>query len=385
MSAPSTPVMRPWFGDEETAAVAEVLASGWVAQGPRVAAFEAAFAERVGARHAIAVSSCTTGLHLALEAAGIGPGDEVVVPSLSFIATANAVRHVGARPVFADVDPVSQNLTAATVAAVWTPSTTAVLVVHQAGMPADLDQLAEYCGRRGLLLVEDAACALGSSYRETPIGGHGRTAVFSFHPRKVITTGEGGMITTDDPVMATRLDRLRQHGMSVSAAARHASAQPVIEQYLEVGYNFRLSDLQAAVGLVQLGRLDAIVERRRHLAQRYRDRLTALDCVAVPGDPDYGRTNFQGFIVELGPGFATGRNEVLGVLAAAGISARRGIMAIHREPAYRDHGHGPLPVTEHLSDQTLILPIFHQLDETEVDRIAEVVINAAHGRQRIAA
>ncbi|MCC6437663.1 MAG: DegT/DnrJ/EryC1/StrS family aminotransferase [Acidimicrobiales bacterium] len=361
--------MKPCFGPQEAEAVAEVLASGWVAQGPRVSAFEAAFAERVGARHAVAVSSCTAGLHLALTASGIGPGDEVIVPSLSFIASANAVRHAGASVRFADVDPITQNLTVATVDAARTPATTAVMVVHQAGMPAELDALGRYCADAGLLLVEDAACALGSTYRGRSIGGHGNTAVFSLHPRKVITTGEGGMITTDDADLARRLERLRQHGMSIGAAERHAAAQPMIEQYLEVGFNFRLSDIAAAVGLVQLGRLDEIVSHRRALAARYGARLADVASVRAPQDPPGGTTNFQGYLVELMDGFPLSRDEVLRRMAERRISLRRGIMASHLEPAYAGHPGVALPVTERLTARCVILPLHHELSDADVDRV----------------
>ena len=264
------PVMRPWLGQAEADAAAAAVLSGWVAQGPRVAEFEAAFAQRVEARHAVAVSSCTTGLHLALVLAGVGEGDEVVVPSLSFIATANAARYVGATPVFADVDPITQNLTPATIAPALTRATRAVVLVDQAGVPADVDAVRALCDPLGVTVVQDAACAIGSTWRGQPVGARAQLAAFSFHPRKVITTGEGGMLVTDDPERAARGRRLREHGMSVSAAERHQARGPVLEQYLETGFNHRMTDIQAAVGLVQLAKLDAIVERRRARPARWR-------------------------------------------------------------------------------------------------------------------
>jgi dTDP-4-amino-4,6-dideoxygalactose transaminase len=378
------PVMTPLLGPEEAAAAAAVVESGWVAQGPRVAEFERAFAARVGAQHGVAVTSCTTALHLGLVVLGIGPGDDVIVPSLSFIATSNAVRYVGARPVFADVEPQTGNVSASTVAAVLTPTTRAVLVVHQAGVPADLQPLRALCDAHGLALLEDAACAAGSTYRQQPIGAGATLAAWSFHPRKLITTGEGGMLTTDRADWAARLRRLREHGMDVSAADRHASRQPVLEQYLESGFNYRMTDLQAAVGLVQLGRLDAIVARRRELAGRYRELLADVPGLTPVADPDHGTSNVQSFWVRLAPEFPVSRNELLLLLADHGVSARRGIMAAHREPAFAGHPHAPLPVTEDLTDTTLILPVFHAMTPAQQDHVV-AVLRAAAERTRGAA
>ena len=371
------PVMKPWLGEREARAAADVVRSGWVAQGPRVAEFESRFAAHVGAEHGVAVSSCTTALHLALHVLGIGAGDEVVVPSFSFIATANCARYVGARPVLADVEHDDGNLSVRTVEPVLTDRTRAVIVVHQGGVPADVEPLRRLCDSRGISLVEDAACAAGSRYRGAPVGAGSHLAAWSFHPRKLLTTGEGGMLTTTDASIAERARRLREHGMNVSAAARHASSQPVIESYLEVGFNYRMTDIQAAVGLVQLDKLDAMVRRRRELASLYASMLADVPGVRPVRDPAWGETNFQSFWVELEQDYPLGRNELLAALAADGVSARAGIMAAHRQPAYAESPHVALPVTECLTDNTLILPLFHTMQEHEQAVVVGAIRRAA--------
>jgi dTDP-4-amino-4,6-dideoxygalactose transaminase len=371
------PIMKPWLGTEEAAAAAEAVTSGWVAQGPRVAAFEEAVAGKVGAAYGVAVSSCTAALHLSLVVLDVGPGNEVIVPSLSFIATANVARHVGATPVFCDVDPATQNLTAQSIAELITPATRAVILVHQAGLPADIDAIRDVCEPKGIAIIEDAACAIGSTYRDKPIGGTSELVCFSFHPRKVITTGEGGMIMTSRQDLSKRLRRLREHGMSVSAADRHASRDLVIEQYLETGFNFRMTDIQAAVGLVQLTRLDAIVEGRRQRAARYQERLADIPGLEMVKDPPYGRTNFQSFWVVLPDEFPVERDALLRTMMERGISPRRGIMAAHLEPAYADSAHVPLPVTERLTERSLLLPLFQGITDEQQDRVIGVVKEAA--------
>jgi dTDP-4-amino-4,6-dideoxygalactose transaminase len=366
-------VMQPWLGEEEVAAVSEVLRSGWVAQGPRVGEFEAAFAESQQVAHAVALSSCTTALHLALVVTGIGPGDEVVVPSFSFVATANAPTYVGATPVFADVDSTTGNLTPATIAAVVTPRTRAVIAVDQGGVPLDLAAVRAWCDPLGITVIEDAACAAGSTAYGRPVGSGAEIAAWSFHPRKLLTTGEGGMITTSRADWADRARRLREHAMSVSAADRHASVLAPPESYAEIGFNFRMTDMQAAVGLVQLGRLPEMVARRRELAATYAAAVAELPGLRMVADPAHGTTNFQSCWVEVLEEHPLDREELMMHLAEAGISARRGIMAAHRQPAHAHRERIPLPVTERLNDQTLILPLYHQMTDAEQARVCDAL------------
>lgn len=370
-------VIQPELGDEEIAAVAEVIESGWVAQGPRVAAFEQKFAALVGAEHAIAVSSCTAALHLALIAAGVGPGDDVVVPSLSFIATTNAATYVGANPIFADVEAATGNLTRDTVEAVLTARTKAVILVHQGGVPADAPAVRALCEPRGVVVIEDAACAAGSRRLGRQVAGDAAIAAWSFHPRKIITTGEGGMVTTGNADWAARVRRLREHAMSVSAAERHLSVLPPAEEYVEVGFNYRMTDLQAAIGKVQLDRLDSIVQRRREIAAAYRRAFAGVDGLRVVADPPGAESNFQSLWIEVFAPFPLDREGLLAHLASRDISARRGIMAAHRQPAYKGHPAGPLPVTERLSDNTLILPVYHRMTADDQDRVIAAVCEAA--------
>ncbi|MGO4689572.1 DegT/DnrJ/EryC1/StrS family aminotransferase [Glaciibacter sp. 2TAF33] len=368
-------VMKPWMGADEILAVSDVIASGWVAQGPKVAQFEREFAVAMHAQHAIATSNCTTALHLALIVAGVGAGDEVIVPSFSFIATANAPIYVGARPIFIDVDSSTGDVTAEGVAAAITERTRAVIVVDQGGVPVDLDSIQEVCDPLGIVVIEDAACGAGSTYRGRPVGAGAVLAAWSFHPRKLLTTGEGGMLTTSNAQWAERARQLREHAMSMSAADRQASVLAPAEEYLETGFNYRMTDMQAAVGIVQLGRLSEMVRRRREIAARYATAIAGIDGLRPVGDPEWGTSNFQSYWVEVEPGFPTDRDGLLKALAEGDISARRGIMASHRQPAFwaAAADHALLGVTERLTDNTLILPLFHQMTDEEQARVIDVL------------
>lgn len=375
------PVARPYFGREEEELVLTVLRSGWVSQGPRVAEFEQRFAEYVGANHAVAVSSCTTALHLALRALGIGPGDEVLCPSFSFIATANSIVYAGATPVFVDIDRRTYNLDPARIEAAISPRTRAILAVHQVGLPAALDEISAIASRHNLVLLEDAACAIGSEYHRRRIGApYSSAACFSFHPRKIMSTGEGGMITVPDSAMAARLRRLRQHAMSVSDVTRHHAHSAMIEGYDEVGYNYRMTDLQAALGLVQLQRLDDFLARRRYFGERYAEQLSPLPWLVHPVEREECRHNFQSYMVRLAAGAPIGRDALMQQLLERGISTRRGVMAAHREPPYRHfRWDAQLPETCAAADETIVLPMFHQMTEEEQDYVVESIAEISAG------
>jgi dTDP-4-amino-4,6-dideoxygalactose transaminase len=368
------PITRPLLGEEEAAAAREVIMSGWVAQGAQVAAFEEEFAAYAGAGRACAVSSCTTALHLALLALGVRPGDEVITVSHSFIATANAIRHCGALPVFVDIDPATYNMDPGQLEAAITPKTRAIVPVHQMGLPCDMAAIGVVAQRHGLPVVEDAACAVGSQLRS---GGtwerigrpHGTVACFSFHPRKVITTGEGGMIATRDAALDRKCRLLRQQGMSVSAEVRHAAKNIVFEEYSVVGFNYRMTDLQAAIGRVQLRRLAHLLAKRFDLAASYTRALREILGLCPPRVPEYAQPNYQSYAVRVTPEYPLRRDQLMQALLEQGISTRRGIMNIHQEAAYADLPVQRLPHSEAARDSVILLPLHPGLTADDMERV----------------
>jgi dTDP-4-amino-4,6-dideoxygalactose transaminase len=389
------PVAKPWIGEAEAEATRRPLLSGWVTQGPEVAAFEREFAAYVGTEHACAVSSCTTALHLALLAVGVGPGDEVVTASHSFIATANSIRHAGAKPVFVDIDPETYNMDPARIEEVITQRTRAILCVHQVGMPCDLRAILEIADRHSLPVIEDAACAVGSEIlwngKWEKIGRpHGDVACFSFHPRKLLTTGDGGMLTTAHRQWVANFRLWRQHGMGVPDTVRHKSNEVVFESYLGLGYNYRLTDIQAAMGREQLKRIPEMVTRRREQAQRYEELLAGIPGLGLPQEPEWARSNWQSYCVRLPDG--CDQRLVMQAMLDQGIATRRGVMCAHREPAYAQQawscGQGPGPCgcapgsckrlveSERAQDRTIILPLFHEMTLDAQERVAAALRQA---------
>jgi len=379
------PVARPLLDEREADAARRVILSGWVTQGPEVAAFEREFAEVIGAPYACAVSSCTTALHLALAACGVSNGDEVVTVSHSFIATANAVRYCGATPVFVDIQPGTFNIDPQLVEAAIGPRTKAILAVHQFGMPCDLSAIVAMGQRRSVPVVEDAACAIGSEARWNDgwerIGRpRGLVACFSFHPRKLLSTGDGGMLTTADPSLDKQFRLLRHHGMSVSDTVRHSAATVIQEEYPVLGYNYRMTDIQAAIGREQLKRLPGIVSRRRELAARYQERLANIPGVTTPIEPGWARTNWQSYVVRVDAGR---QQQVMQKMLDAGISTRRGALNAHRESAYPQgtwRASGSLRESEAAQDSQIVLPLFHQLTDADQDRVTDELTRAVGAR-----
>jgi dTDP-4-amino-4,6-dideoxygalactose transaminase len=389
---PLIPIAKPYLGEPEAEAARRVILSGWVTQGPEVAAFEQEFAAYVGAPYACAVSSCTTALHLALLAVGVQPGDEVITVSHSYIATANSIRYCGAIPVFVDIELQTFNINPILVEDVIGDRTRAILVVHQMGMPCDLKAILDIAHRHNLPVIEDAACAIGSEIlgqgQWEKIGKpHGDIACFSFHPRKVISTGDGGMVTTANPEWDSQFRLLRQHGMSIPDTVRHGAKQVIFESYPVLGYNYRMTDIQAAVGREQLKRLPEIVARRRFLADRYQQLLADVPGLKPPTEPDWARSNWQSYCVRLPD--RCDQQQVMQTLLDAGVSTRRGIMCAHRELVYMSENWlcggdrtvcqceggrcDRLQESEQAQDQAILLPLFHSMTAQDQEYIIQTL------------
>ena len=382
MSAVDIPLSAPDITDAEIDAVVSVLRTPRLSLGPKMEEFEAAMAVYSGAPHAVAVSSGTAGLHLALLAVGIGPGDEVIVPSFTFIAVANAVRYVGAHPVFADVDAESLNLSPGSVEAAITPRTRALIVVHTFGRPGDMDALLDLGRRHNLLLIEDACEAIGAEIAGRRVGSFGDAGIFAFYPNKQITTGEGGMVVTPHAQIAQRIASLRNHGRYASgrsAAQNPESRDPVVDhgfEHAQLGYNYRLSEMQCALGVAQLARIDAILARREIIARRYCESLRGhphllLPAVDIPGQ----RLSWFVFVVRLSQSFTRDdRDRIMHALAAEGIATGRYFAPIHMQPAYSAWRPSfPLPITESVAERTLALPFFNRITEEQIDRVCSVL------------
>ncbi len=366
----SIPIASPSVGEDEWLACREPLLSGWLTQGPRVAHFEQAFAKRHGAGYGVATTSCTTALHLALASYGVGPGDEVIVPAFTWVATANVVRHCGATPVFADVDLTTFNVDPEHVRAQLTARTRAVIAVHLFGLCADVDAI-----RAGVPsevpVIEDAACAAGAGYCNRPAGSLGDAAAFSFHPRKVITTGEGGMITTSDDRLARSARKLRNHGGGLSEEDRHVSSEPyALPDFDETGFNYRMTDIQAAIGLVQLGKLDRLVAERRRWAAWYLRELESIDWLALPAVPPGYDHGWQSFVTVLRDAAPATLTSVLARLHKRGIGARPGTHAVTELGAYRDW-RGRCPNAAYLHERTLALPLHNRMGEDDFQYVVD--------------
>jgi perosamine synthetase len=371
-------ISLPSTGDEEWQATREPLSSGWLTQGPKVAEFERRFAERHQVPHALATTSCTTALHLILAAMGIGPGDEVIVPSFTWVATANAVLYCGVTPVLADVDRRSHNINPADVQRKVTPRTKAVIAVHLFGLCADMDALRAVLPP-GLPIIEDAACASGASYKGVPAGGLGHAAAFSFHPRKSITTGEGGMVTTRDKELAAVADMLRNHGASISEEQRHKGPRPyLLADFNLMGFNYRMTDLQGAVGLVQLSKLDRFIEERERWARWYVQELEGIPWLRLPVLPAAakgGQHAWQAFVTYVDPERAPmPRNQIMERLQAEGISTRPGTHAIHLLGYYRQRlGCRPddLPGARDCDAHTMAIPLHNRMSADDYAYVVE--------------
>jgi perosamine synthetase len=366
----SVPITKPALTEEEARAPYESIKSGWVTQGPKVAEFEKAVAAYVGAKHGIATTSCTTGLHLALATIGVGPGDEVIVPSFTFIASANAILYTGATVVFCEIDPRTFNADPADIEKRITKKTKAIMPVDQIGLGCDIDAINDIAKRHGIDVVEDAAPTIGGTYKGRRVGSNAHQTVFSFHPRKVITTGEGGMITTDDEALADKARKLRAHAMSVSDLDRHRADKPILEEYSELGFNYRMTDIQASIGLVQIRRLDELLRIRVAKADWYGRELAGLKKVRTPYTPPYATHTYQSYCLDLDR--SVDRDDLMARLLRRGVATRRGVMASHLEKVYRDRiGTVSLPITEEKARSTMLIPLFATMTDDEQSYVIE--------------
>lgn len=370
-------IALPMIGEEERRAVLEPLETGWLTQGPKVAEFEKMFAERHQVAHALATTSCTTATHLALVAAGIGPGDEVIVPAFTWVSTANVVVHCGATPVFCDVSTRDFNIDTAQIADRVTERTKAIIPVHLFGMVADMDAVKAALPDH-VVIVEDAACAAGAAYRGTPAGGLGHMGAFSFHPRKSVTTGEGGMLTTNDDALADRADRLRNHGASVSEEQRHHGPRPYILPDFDLcGFNYRMTDLQGTVGVEQLKKLDGFISERDRRAAWFAEQLADIPWLRTPDVPNWASHAWQSYVTYVDPDLAPlARNDIMDRLKDLGVATRPGTHAVHMLGYYRDrygiHADA-FPGARDSDAHSMAIPLHNRMDDDDYDYVVEAL------------
>ena len=365
------PLLRPWLGEEEAAAAKEVIESGWVSQGFKVQEFENMVAAFVGAEYAVATNACTSAIHLGLRNQGVKLGDEVLLANTTCMANVNAIKMAGAEPVFVDIQPRTHNIDPELIEESITEKTKAILTIDQIGLASDLDRIKGIASKHDLIIVDDAATALGGKYKEKHLGSHGLVTTFSFHPRKMITTGEGGMLVTDNEDIAAKARTLRATGASVSDLDRHKAKGTVLQKYYDCGYNYRMTDIQAAIGVVQMKKLPSIIEQRASQAEYYNDHFSDMDELIVPFVPKYATHVYSSYLLELKSTVRITTKEIINEMAERNISCRYGIPPLHREPyfaneRYSDH---TFPVSCDVEKRTFFIPIYPGLTQEGQDHI----------------
>jgi perosamine synthetase len=370
------PLMKPWIEEEEWISLKEVLLSGWISQGPKVKEFEEEVCAFLGSKYAVATNACTSAMHLALEIAGVEYGDEVIVPNTTCMANVNAIKMAGAKPVFVDIDRRTFNLDPKLIQDAITSRTKVVLNVDQIGLPNDLDELGAICSRNSLVLIDDAATAFGAKYKGKYLGTHGYMTTFSFHPRKIITTGEGGMLITDNIDFAETARILRATGASVSDLERHKAKGIILQQYHVSGYNYRLTDIQAAIGLVQLHKVNQMLQQRLRQAEIYNAAFEGNVNFHVPLVPEYATPSWSSYCILLTDECKIEVPEILQKLAEKNISARYGIQPLHREPYFKKFNYtdSKFPESCYVAKKSFFIPIYPGLTESEQNYIIDCLI-----------
>jgi perosamine synthetase len=381
MNILNTPIniTEPSFDQTEIEMLSECLGSKWVTQGPMTSRFEGLLAQAHGVQHALACTSATSALHLSTMALGLGPGDEMLVPAFTWVTSANAAEYVGAKAVFVDIDLATFNLDPVALEAAITPRTRAIMAVHLFGLAAPMDQINALAQKHNLAVIEDAACAIGTTYKGKPVGGLGDLGCFSFHPRKVITTGEGGAVTTNSDELAIKVKALRNHG---GTGSPDPSVEPhgpwTMGKFDVLGYNLRLSDIQAAVGVAQMAKLATLIEDRRSSAHRYLEALASVGDLALPIGGDTAGHTYQSFVIRVQEGGRKRRNALMAAMAAANIQTRPGTHAVYRLGYYQKKYQLPLnlfPNASAAEDSTITLPIIPYMKREDQDRVIETLVN----------